>query len=979
MDKKFGSEKYTVQNKIIDYVSQPKAEYSTSSGEKFYLNLGWEYVSPQEALRLKGGKDGIVFKEVFINQLKKLNDFITPELAQEVLEKIKNIPSNIKGNFIAWEYLKGLKTVFVPSEKRERNVKIIDTENIENNIFQVTDEFTFSNGRKEIRADIVFLINGIPIIIIETKASHKIDGISEAFEQIKRYHLETPEFMAVLQVYAITHLIKFFYGATWNTSFKKLINWKEEVSGDFETLVKAFFDKKRIVELITDFILFTKQDDELKKVILRPHQIRAINKIEERAKSDKKRGLVWHTQGSGKTYTMIVAAQRILKNPIFNNPTVIMLVDRNELESQLFSNIKAVGIESVIVAKSKEHLRELLENDTRGLIVSMLHKFEGMSANINTRDNIFVFIDEAHRTTNGKLGNYLMGALPNATYIGFTGTPIDKTNKGTGTFVIFGKDDFPHGYLDKYSIAESIEEGTTVPLHYTLAPSDLLVDKETLEKEFLNLKEVEGINDMEVLNRILERAVNLKNMLKSKERIEKIAEYIANHFKEHVEPMGYKAFVVAVDREACAMYKEELNKHLPPDYSQVVISQYHNDPSELVKHYLSEEEEKIIRRKFRNPDELPKILIVTEKLLTGFDAPILYCMYLDKPMRDHVLLQTMARVNRPYEDETGRKKIAGFVLDFVGIFDNFQKALAFDSKDIEGVVRDLNLLKESFKEKIQVANEYLSLVYGKPEDKAVEKILEYFIDEQERQKYYRFYREISNIYEILSPDPFLRPFMNDFENLTKIYMILRENYEPRTPIDKDLTRKVAKLVQESTKLSRILESSEIYEINENLLEILKESNASDIQKVFNLVKSIENLVSKEALKSPYLKEIGKMVTSILEEYKSRQKSTLDVLEELKKIIEEINSSKRKQAEKNMNGNIFTVFWVLKREGIDEAEEIANKMSNILEGCSFWKQSEEQERQIRKEFYKLLANKTSIDKQTEIVQKVLILLKESNEI
>ena len=199
------------------------------------------------------------------------------------------------------------------------------------------------------------------------------------------------------------------------------------------------------------------------------------------------------------------------------------------------------------------------------------------------------------------------------------------------------------------------------------------------------MAEAEGVSDIEELNKVLERAVTLRNMMKNPQRVDDVAQFVAKHFRETIEPMGYKAFLVAVDREACALYKEALDKHLPAEYSEVVIStQGKKDSERLRKFKLTEDEEKDIRKRFRKPDEQPKILIVTEKLLTGFDAPILYCMYLDKPMRDHVLLQAIARVNRPYEDEEGRRKTCGFVLDFVGIFDNLEKALAFDSQDVAG-------------------------------------------------------------------------------------------------------------------------------------------------------------------------------------------------------------------------------------------------------------------------------------------------------
>jgi len=501
-----------------------------------------------------------------------------------------------------------------------------------------------------------------------------------------------------VQLFSLTHLVHFYYGATWSLEQQYLFNWKEESAGkDFENLVKQFVHPQRLLRIVRDFILFTRRDDELAKVVLRPHQMRAVERALVRAADPKKRhGLVWHTQGSGKTYTMITLAKRLIEEPVFKNPTVLMLVDRTELEAQLFGNLSAAGIEHVKIAHSKEDLQRLLKADTRGFIVSMIHKFDDISANINTRKNIFVLVDEAHRTTGGDLGNYLMGALPNATYLGFTGTPIDKTAHGKGTFKVFGVDD-EKGYLDKYSIAESIEDGTTVPLYYSIAPNDMRVDRATLETEFLDLVEAQGMADFDDVNRVLEKAVTLRNMLKNPDRMQRVAQYLSNHFRENVEPMGYKAFVVAVDREACVRYKTELDKYLPKDYSQVIISPGHNDAPELVEHHLANEKEQQIRKDFRDPEKLPKILIVTEKLLTGYDAPILYCMYLDKPMRDHVLLQAIARVNRPYESE-GKRKPGGFVVDFVGIFEKLEKALAFDSADVQAVVEGLDVLESRFRE-----------------------------------------------------------------------------------------------------------------------------------------------------------------------------------------------------------------------------------------------------------------------------------------
>jgi len=958
-----GGERPSVQNPFIGYTKA----------------AGWQYIPPDQIEAQRGGATGLFCKDVLISQLIRLNaPFMTRDLAGEFAKQIGHIPPTIEGNLAAWEYLNGKKTIFVPAEKRERNVRIIDTDTPTDNIFAVTDEFSFTNGSKTIRADVVFLINGVPVFFVETKAAHKTDGIAQALDQVRRYHRECPELLALLQIYALTHIIRYYYSATWNTSTKTLFNWKEETDGNFETLVKNFCDPKRFLTLLHDGILFTRQDDELKKVVLRQHQMRAVDKLVSRAKEPvKKRGLIWHTQGSGKTYTMIVASQKILQDPIFRNPTVIMLVDRNELETQLFGNLDSARIERVEVAENKKHLRDLLVSDHRGLIVSTIQKFDGIDADINTRDSIFVLVDEAHRTTTGTLGNYLMGALPNATFIGFTGTPIDRTVYGQGTFIRFGKDDPPQGYLDRYSIGESIQDQTTVPLHYALAPNDLLVDRLTLEKEFLDLAATEGISDIAELNKVLHKAVNLRNMMKSPERVPKVARFVADHFLRNVEPMGYKAFLVAVDREACALYKRELDQLLPPSYSEVVYSPYSADDDQLKKFYHTAEEEKRIRKAFRNPKKEPKILIVTEKLLTGFDAPVLYCMYLDKPMRDHVLLQAIARVNRPYEDDEGRKKPTGFVLDIVGIFNNLEKALAFDSTDITGIVNDIAVLKTRFTQLMGEAQAtYLGLAGGKTQDKAVEAVLEYFMDENRRHTFYKFFHELSDDYEIISPDAFLRPYIDAVDNLAKMYRMVRENFDPGISVDHEFSRKVAHLVQTHTTGSDIGAPGKTYEINDDVITYIEEKNVSDIEKVFNLRKGIHNLVEKHADDSPYLLSIGEKADAIIQVYMDRQKTTQEILEELKKILEEITEARREQESRKIPIEEFSIFWLLQKNGITDPDKRAHDMKAILNQHPHWRHSEQQSRDVKGELYKIViqSGMDDIKEIKQIVDRIMNVLR-----
>lgn len=945
-------------------VQDPLARYAVAAG--------WEPVSPEHAVSLRGGEAGLLFRQVLADKLLALNpEVLTLANVIDVVTRIESVKNSIDGNEEVLLWLRGAKSVYVESERREVNVRVIDFDNPDNNVFQVTDEWTYTNGKHTNRADVVFLINGIPVAIVETKAAHHPNGIDEGVKQIRRYHAETPELMTMSQVFDITHLIHFFYGATWSLDRRNLFNWKDEEPGNFENKVKRFFDRRRFLTVLRDYIAFIRKNDELTKVILRQHQIRAVEKVVDRvADPKKKRGLVWHTQGSGKTLTMITIAHQLLTRPEFGKPTVLMLVDRNELESQLFGNLSAYGITDVQVAGSKRHLQQLLRTGYRGLIVSMIHKFDRIDKDLNTSPEIIVLVDEAHRTTGGDLGNYLMGAIPNATYIGLTGTPIDKTAYGKGTFKVFGADD-ASGYLDKYSIAESIEDGTTLPLHYSLAPNEMQVPREQLEKEFLDLVDAEGISDIEDLNRILDKAVTLKAFLKSPDRVEKVAKFVADHYRATVEPLGYKAFLVAVDRQACALYKEALDKFLPREYSEVVYTPAHNDEPELTKHYISEDEEKKLRKDFLKPGALPKILIVTEKLLTGFDAPILYSMYLDKPMRDHTLLQAIARVNRPYEAEGEVRKPAGFVLDFVGIFDNLQKALAFDSDIVAGVIENIDVLKERFK-KLMTGDvpPYLALARPPIDDKTVEAVIDRFTDKVEREKFVKLFREVETLYEILSPDPFLRDFIDGYQQLAMLYAIVGAAFNVKgTPI-RDLMNKTEELVRRNVTAEGLGQILPLYKIDEDTLQALKKDGGSESAKIVNLARSLATTVKNIEDDQPHLIPIGDRAEQILHLFEDRQLGTVDALRELEKALAEFNAAQREVKERGFNMNTFSVYWILHRAGFTEAEKAAPEIDQLFAQYPNYRDNADERRDLTAELYRILLPHVSKTRRAALVDEVL---------
>lgn len=969
----------TVQSRILGYARE----------------IGWTYVSREEAERRRGfDSEGVSRKEQGRNPSLFFSDLLHTKVLEfnpkyseaqgALIGDFQRLHSDIYGNRDFLTYLRNQGKFFHADESRELDLKLIDYEDIDRapsdrqNVYEVTEEFYWNNGHYGVREDVVFLINGIPVFVVECKNATADEAIALGVDQIRRYHTETPELFVPEMVFTATEAIGFAYGVSWNTVRRNISNWKHEEIGNLEAKVKSFFDIPHVLSFLKDFIIFAEKDEELNKYILAQHQTTAVAKVIERSHDPKlRRGLIWHTQGSGKTFTMIKAAEMLFKAPESEKPTILMMIDRNELEDQMLKNLAALGLNNVEHAHTIARLNKLLKDDYRGIIVSTIQKFRDMPAKINERKNIYILIDEAHRTTGGDLGNYLMAGLPNATYIGFTGTPIDKTAYGKGTFKTFGADD-PQGYLHKYSIKESIEDGTTLPLYYNLAPSELLVPHEVMEQEFFAMAETEGIADIEELNKILDRAVNLKNFLKGKERIHKVAKYVVEHYTKNVEPLGYKAFLVGVDREACAFYKNALDELLPPEYSEVVYTGTNNDPPHLKEFHIDEKKEKQIRKNFTKFSELPKILIVTEKLLTGFDAPILYAMYLDKPMRDHTLLQAIARVNRPYENEREEMiKPHGFVLDFVGIFDKLEKALRFDSDEVSAVIKDLQLLKALFKTKMETkAPEYLALIQRTFDDKDVDNLIEHFRDKDRRKEFFKEYKEIEMLYEIISPDAFLRPFIDGYSTLSAIYAVVRKAYTKTIYVDRAFQKKTNALVQKYVDTTNIEHVTEFVEINSETIELIRKSKTGDGTKIINLVKSIEKKAEEES-GDPFLIAMSERAKAVLENFEDRQVETAEALEDLFKEIEENEKRKKEQALKGFDDLTYFVYRTLTLAAVKDSEAVSKKIKAAFISHANWLRSDNEMRELRKQItLAIYAHEDDLDKVTEIVDRLLALIQQA---
>ncbi|HDR9164156.1 TPA: HsdR family type I site-specific deoxyribonuclease [Burkholderia vietnamiensis] len=888
--------------------------------------IGWTPITPEDARIKRGGEAGAFFRDVLEAKIAVFNPWLTADAVRAVVETLDALPASIEGNRELLAWLRGERQWYDETEKRHRSVTLIEFEHIEDNVFHVTWEWKIKPpARKGNRADVMFLVNGFPVVIVEHKNPKDGDGIERAIKQLRRYELETPELLAAPQLFNVTHLLDYWYGVTWNANRRDMARWKQAPEESYRFAVQAFFERHDFLRTLQHWILFYVQDGETRKSVLRQHQRRAIDAILDRcADPAKTRGLVWHTQGSGKTFTLLTAARLILENKArFANATVLLVVDRTELEGQLKGWVERLLGEmqqediAVARAKNKAELQSLLDADFRGLIISMIHKFEAIRKDSCVRDNVFVFIDEAHRSVAKDLGTYLMAAVPKATIIGFTGTPIARTSQGEGTFKIFGTQD-ELGYLDKYSIAESIADETTLPIKHVMAPSEMTVPAERLDKEFFALAGSEGVTDVEELNKVLDRAVGLRTFLTADDRIEKVAAFVAEHFKENVLPLGYKAFVVAVNREACAKYKKALDKLLPPEWTIPVYTQNAADAVDrplVAELQLSDEQEEQARLLFKKPAENPKILIVTDKLLTGYDAPPLYCLYLDKPMRDHVLLQSIARVNRPYVDTNGVQKRVGLVVDFVGVLRELKKALQFDSSDVSGVIEDLDVLLQDFLQKIaQAEKDYLQVSSSDSPDERLEKLVfGRFLAPDARKSFFEAYKEIEALWEILSPSPELRDHVETYKQLSQLYAAVRNAYAEKVGFVADLAYKTRRLIEESAEQQGLGRLTKSVTFDVQTLQALRKEDGSAEGKVFNLVRGLQQEMDENPAVAPILQPLKDRTERILKDLENRKTTGLAAMDELAALAAEKEAAMKAARDSGLSARAFAVYWVLRED------------------------------------------------------------------
>jgi type I restriction enzyme R subunit len=411
-----------------------------------------------------------------------------------------------------------------------------------------------------------------------------------------------------------------------------------------------------------------------------------------------------------------------------------------------------------------------------------------------------------------------------------------------------------------------------------------------------------------------------------------------------------------------------IDKHLPAECSVPVYSGAQGDEPPVSDYLLSEDEEKKVRKEFAAKGTQPKILIVTEKLLTGYDAPILYCMYLDKPMRDHVLLQAIARVNRPYEDEDGLVKPHGYVLDFVGIFENVKKAMSFDADVVASVIQNIDVLKDRFEMLMKgPARQYLGHAILTT-DKDIEKAVERYQDQQARKEFFSFFRQVEDLYEILSPDPCLRPFIDDFQKLAELYALIRG--ADRMYVDRELTNKTRELLRQRTTGGTPTLPNAIRELGAEQLAALRNSGSSDTVKVLNLKKAIQQAVEEQQASKPYLVSIGERAEKLAQAYQDRQVSTQQLLLDFENLAQQYIDADAERQRLDVDENTFAIYNVVKLVTMGVTKDQAVTINTLFERHPDYQWHEQQKSKLRAELYKALRPVVGAGKMIEVASTLL---------
>ncbi|MFT6508320.1 MAG: type I restriction enzyme R subunit [Colwellia polaris] len=958
----------SVEHYIIHQISGVNLNVHSVSEPQKTFGLQWQYQSPEQLGR---GVNEVLVESELVKALIRLNPEIeaNPNLADEVIHKLRAILISVnqvglvKANeeFFAW--MTGEKTMPFGENNRHVPVNLIDFDDLTRNDFVVTNQFRIHHRETKI-PDVVLMINGIPVVVGEAKTPIRpsVSWLDGAHEIHSIYENAVPQLFVPNILSFATEGKELFYGAI-RCPLEFWAPWRIE-EGDNQTskaLGLAEIGKEltdllspaRLLDILRSFSLFTTNKKKQRiKIIPRFQQYEGANKIVQRVIEGKiKKGLIWHFQGSGKSLLMVFAAQKLRRAAALKSPTVIVLVDRTDLDTQISGTFNAADVANVESTDSIKELQQMLERDTRKIIISTIFKFRDAKPNMNDRENIIVLVDEAHRTQEGDLGRQMRAALPNAFLFGLTGTPVNKADKNT--FWAFGAEEDKGGYMSRYTFHDSIRDDATLPLHFEPRLVDVHVDTKALDEAFAEFKESAALSDEEA-DALNKKSAKMSAFLKSPERVEKIVEDIAKHFKEKVAPQGFKGMIVTPDRHACVQYKEELDKYFPEEASKVVISTTANDDFEFKQKWgVDKSQQEKIVDEFNDEKSELKFIIVTAKLLTGFDAPILQTMYLDKSIKDHTLLQAICRTNRLYPNKT-----FGCIVDYFGVFDDAAKALEFDEESVKQVITNLGDLRSRLPQAIADALKHFEGVDRTLEGfEGLEVAQNAISTDDKKDAFAKDFKYLSKLWESLSPDNILDPYNQDYKWLAQVF----ESVKPASDnVGKMLW--LALGAQTTQLIHENIHVGEIHTLDEFVLDadvIENIFNNPDPKKIKQLEKDLIQRFKKHGGNAEF-KKLSKRLEELRDKAEKGLITSIEFVKELCAIAKETVSAEKdlqeEIQEKSPKAALTDLFLELKTDETPAVvERIVTDIDAIVRIVNFpgWQNTTGGEREVQKSLRKAL--------------------------
>jgi len=924
-------------------------------------DAGWDtYGGPDESdggvqLDAKYDRDDkseVIYWELLREQLIALNEKVTDHNVDDVITSLRRDfagDSLLEANRSVQERLQKGRQVNLPKSDGTSEkviVDLIDHETPEDNSLIAANQFSVRQHELVI-PDVVLFVNGIPLVATELKSLTQDSTVADAISDIHTYEDNAPRLFAPVLFNVAADHERARYGAV-DAPETHYNPWQPEdpigSHSELKEMAHSLLTPGTLLDMVKHFVFYQRQPGGNAKIIPRHMQYHGTNAILQRvSRGQFENGLIWHTQGSGKSFTMFFTARNLLYRPeIIKTPQVLILVDRQNLRDQMSDDLgKIIDFEHYeIVTDGAEQLQSLIKEGQSQVIVTTIQLFQDVDKNIQKNDETVVLSDEAHRFMEAKLGSKLDSALHSYYHFGFTGTPVNEnTEAGRNTFQHYSEPQDEDGYLHHYSMEDGINDDVILPVHFELRQDlDWEIDDDVMDQAH---EAATGDLDFEKQDKLIRETINQQTLAELRSRRLTITEEIVDHYRKKLEPSGWKGMVVTPSRKAAALYGEELQKYLDPEEVRVVISSAgKSDPITRTYHTSKSERERIVEE-FKDEDGDPKILVVCSMLLTGFDAPILKTIYLDRPLTNHNLLQAIARTNRPAEGKQN-----GEIIDFAGVFaeGNVDEALSYYPPEVrQAAAEDVNELLDKFDKKLQKAVDLFDHIDLNDDPETVVECLTYLRkDTEARRRFKELYRDVENLYDTLAPMGELedrdsgRP--QKYSWLTQVHLAYQRSMNRESEPEKQLREKTKEIVDNNVDVDRMDEEFEVVEFDADHLERVRDMEAE--QGITEVAGAADDYLDDRSEYHPRYRRLSERVRDVVDKWESDEVTADRAYEELVELEEEIllvDSEAERRGLSQAGYALFTALIDNSGRGFaeyiddeEEAEFIAKRVNEELE-------------------------------------------------